>query len=304
MNQNNNGDVVNATVRRWQLTETLRQLRESAGLTIEQAAEALRAQGGPWSRSKLGRIETREQGVKLREVKQLLDLYQITDASMRTWLLELATTAQERGYWWAIRKDLPEDFHEFVSVEAALVALRQLETMVVPGLLQTADYTRAFIIGANPGLAADVVERRVLARMARQQVLTRANPLEYHVIIEEAILERPVGTPPVMRNQLRRLIEEAATEHVTLQILPKRAGASPAMDGSFSILTLPEPIPDFGYTEGPGEAVYIEDRELVRTLLVRWGILTERALSPAESVDMITEAAKDYPVTHDEGGPR
>lgn len=288
------GDVVNATVRRWQLTETLRQLRERAGLTIEQAAEALRTQGGPWSRSKLGRIETREQGVKLREVEQLLDLYQSADAGMRAWLLDLAVTAHERGYWRAIRKDLPEDFHGFLNVEAALVSLRELETMVVPGLLQTADYTRAVINGASPSLAGDVVERRVLARMARQQVLTRANPLEYHAIIEQAILERPVGTPAVMRGQLRRLLDEAATEHVTLQVLPKLAGASPAMTGTFSILTLPEPIPDFGYTEGPGGAVYIEDRELVRTLLVRWGILTERALSPAASVEMITEAAESY----------
>lgn len=288
------GDVVNATVRRWQLTETLRQLRERAGLTIEQAAEALRAQGGPWSRSKLGRIETREQGVKLREVEQLLDLYQSADAGMRAWLLDLAVTAHERGYWRAIRKDLPEDFHGFLNVEAALVSLRELETMVVPGLLQTADYTRAVINGANPGLVGDVVERRVLARMARQQVLTRANPLEYHVILEEAILERPVGTSAVMRGQLRRLLDEAATEHVTLQVLPKLAGASPAMNGTFSVLTLPEPIPDFGYSESSGGAVYIEDRELVRTLLVRWGILTERALSPAESVEMITEAATSY----------
>ncbi|MGH3905495.1 MAG: helix-turn-helix domain-containing protein [Pseudonocardiaceae bacterium] len=288
------GDVVNATVRRWQLTETLRQLREQAGMTIEQAAEQLRAQSGTWSRSKLGRIETREQGVKIREVEQLLDLYQVTDANLRTWLFDLAATAHERGYWRAIRRDLPGDFHDFLNVEAALVALRQLETMVVPGLLQTADYTRGLINGASPGLAAEVVERRVVARMARQQILTRAHPLEYHLILDEAILERPVGTPLVMRNQLRRLIDEAATDHITLQVLSKRAGASPAMDGPFSVLTLPEPIPDFGYAEGPGGAVYIEDRELVRSCTLKWGILTGRALSETDSVGLIAEAAKGY----------
>lgn len=289
------GDVVNATVRRWQLTETLRQLREQAGLTIEQAAEQLRATGpGKWSRSKLGRIETREQGVKIREVEQLLDLYQVTDASLHAWLLGLAATAHERGYWRAIRKDLPEDFHDFLNVEAALVALRQFETMVFPGLLQTADFTRALINGANPALAPDLVERRVLARMARQQVLTRTNPLHYHVILDEAILERPVGTPAIMRNQLRRLIDEAAGDHITLQILPKAAGASPAMDGPFSILTLPEPIPDFGYAEGPGGAAYIEDHADVRTCILKWDILTERALPQADSVDLIMEAAKGY----------
>jgi transcriptional regulator with XRE-family HTH domain len=288
------GDVVNATVRRWQLTETLRQLRERAGLTIEEAAQQLQGTAGKWSRSKLGRIETREQGVRVREVEQLLDLYRVSDPQLRGWLLDLAATAHERGYWHAIRKDLPEDFHEYLSVEAALVALRQFETMVVPGLLQTADFTRALINGASPGLAPDVVERRVLARMARQQVLTRPNPLQYHVIIEEAILERPVGGAEVMRAQLRHLIERASAENITLQVLPKSAGASPAMDGPFSVLTLPEPIPDFGYAEGPGGAVYIEDRANVRTCILRWGILTERALPQADSLDLIRKAAQSY----------
>ena len=287
-------DVVSATVRRWQLTETLRQLREQNGLTIEQAVERLRAGGGTWSRSKLGRIETREQGVKLREVEQLLDLYQVIDPSLRGWLLDLAVTAPERGYWRAIRREVPEDFHDFLRIEAALVALRQFETIAMPGLLQIADFTRALINGVSPGLAPDVVERRMLTRIARQQVLTRPNPLEYHVIIDEAILERPVGSPAIMRNQLRHLIDETARDHFTLQVLPKSAGASPAMDGPFCVLSLPEPIPDFGYAEGPGGAVYIEDRELVRMCLVTWGILTDRALSPADSVDLIKEAAKGY----------
>ena len=290
------GDVVNATVRRWQLTETLRQLRERAGMTIEQAAEQLRADGtGKWSRSKLGRIETREQGVKIREVKRLLELYDVTDANLRAWLLDLAGTAHERGYWRAIRKDLPEDFHGFLDVEASLVALRQFETMLVPGLLQTADFTRALINGVNPGLAPDVVERRVIARMARQQILTRANPPQYHVILDEAVLERPVGTPAVMRSQLRRLADEATADHITLQILPKAAGASPALNGPFSVLTLPDPIPDFGYAESGGsDSVYIEDRNAVRACLLKWGILTERACSHADSVDLLHEAVKSY----------
>lgn len=289
-----NGQLINGTVRRWQLTETLRQLRERKNLSLEEAADLLRAKAGKWSRSKLSRIETREQGVRSHEVDQLLDLYDVSDDELRAWLLDLATTAHERGYWLAIRKDLPGDFHEFLNVEAALVAFRQLTTLVMPGLLQTPDYTRALVIGANPGLAFELVERRVLARVARQQVLTRPNPLQFHVIIEEAVMERPVGTPSVMRTQLRRLIEAAEMDHVTVQVLPKSAGATPALNGSFSILTLPEPIPDFGYAEGPGGSVYIEDRTDVRTCIERWGILTGRALSPAQSVDSIHAAGKTY----------
>lgn len=288
------GDVANATVRRWQLTETLRHLRERTGLTIEQAAEQLNAQHGKWSRAKLGRIENRAQGVKPREVEQILDLYEIAEGDLRMWVLSLAVTACERGYWRAIRRDLPEDFHEFLSVEAALVAYRQFETMLIPGLLQTADYTRAVVNGAYPGLPGEVVERRVLARQSRQQVLTRTKPLRLHVILDEAILERPVGGAAVMRTQLQRLVDESRKDHITVQLLPRNTGASPALEGPFSILTLPDPIPDFGYAEGPGGAVYVEDRETVRTYTFRWGILTEQALSEPASTELIAKVAQSY----------
>ncbi|SFD68843.1 Helix-turn-helix domain-containing protein [Actinopolyspora alba] len=289
-----NGEAVNATVRRWQLTETLRRLREDAGLTIDQAVSWLKASSGKWSSSKLSRIETRDQGVRAREVVQLLDTYGVSDTALREWVLELAETAHERGYWLALRKDLPEDFHSFLGVESSLIALRQFETMVVPGLLQTPDFTRALINGADPGLAEDVVERRVTARMARQQVLNRSEPLQYHVILEEAVLERPVGGSRVMRNQFRRLVDEASSEHVTIQVLPKSAGATPALDGPFSLLTLPDPIPDFGYAEGHGGGVYIEDRSSVRSCTLKFGILTERSYSQAASMDLFEQAAKRY----------
>ncbi|MBC6448074.1 helix-turn-helix domain-containing protein [Actinokineospora xionganensis] len=288
------GVAVTATVRRWQLTETLRGLREQSGMTIDQVVEKLSEQGGKWSRSKLSRIENREQGVKSFDVERLLDAYGVDDDDVREWVLSLAERAGERGYWLAIRKDLPEDFHELLNVEAALLARRQLETMIVPGLLQTPDYTRALINGANPGMAHEVVERRVLARAARQRVLTRPSPVRYHVILDETVLERPIGTSPTMVGQLSRLTDAATQEHITIQVLPKSAGATPAVNGSFSILTLPDPIPDVGYAEGPGGAVYIEDRAEVRTCIERWGILTERALTVAESLEAIKAAGKTY----------
>ncbi|MDQ3577150.1 MAG: DUF5753 domain-containing protein, partial [Actinomycetota bacterium] len=210
------------------------------------------------------------------------------------WILSLAHRAGERGYWLALRKDLPEDFHDLLSVEVALLERRQLEITVVPGLLQTPDYTRALINGANPGMSHEVVERRVLARMGRQRVLNRPVPLRYHVILDETILERQIGSAATMIGQLSRLIDAAAAEHVTIQVLPNSIGASPALNGSFSLLTLPEPIPNVGFTESPGGAVYIEDRSEVSRLTERWGILTERALSVAESEEAIRAAGKTY----------
>lgn len=283
--------VVTATVRRWQLTETLRQLREQRGWTMDETVTRLNGIGGRWSTSKISRIETRQQGVKSFDVERMLDAYGVTDPDTREWVLGLSSGAGERGYWLGIRKDLPEDFQQLLNVEATLLAVRQVEMIVVPGLLQTPDYTRALVNGGQPGLDFEVAERRVLARMARQRVLNRPKPLRYHVILDETVLTRPIGTPSVMRGQLAKLVDAAEAEHITIQVLPLSAGASPAMNGSFSILTLPDPIPDFGYTESPGGSLYVEDREQVQSLLERWGNLTNKALSPAASLDVINSAA-------------
>ncbi|MGB9278773.1 MAG: helix-turn-helix transcriptional regulator [Pseudonocardiaceae bacterium] len=292
MTQDNS--LASATVRRWQLTETLRQLREQARLTHDQVVAELRQGQGKWSRPKLSRIENREQGVKPREVEQLLDVYGVSDPALRDWLVELASTAHVRGWVVDIRKNLPEDFHAFLNWEVALVASRQFETLLVPGLLQTPEYARALITGINPRLTEDEVEQRVAARITRQQILTRATPPHLHMILDTGLLERPVGATLVMRNQLRRLVEATDAPNITIQVLPKSVGASPALEGPFSILTLPDPIPDVGYSEGPGRAVYIEDRDDVRAYTLRFGMLTEQSLSQTDSVKLITGAAKGY----------
>ncbi len=294
MSQDRSG-TVSSIVRRWQLAETLRRLREEAGLTLDQAAERLREGPGRWSRAKLSRFENRVQTPKPREVEQLLDVYGVADPKTRTLLLELAGTANERGWWLAYRRDLPQDFHPYLSMEVDAVAIRTFETMLIPGLLQTPDYTRALVNGINPGLPPDEVERRVAARMARQQILIREeNPLQFHAILDQGILERLVGRPLVMRNQLRRLAEASESSNIIIQVLPKSAGAHPGMEGPFTILTLPEPVPDIGYTEGIGGSVYLERPDHVRVCTMRFAILTKMALSPEESVDLIVKVAKDY----------
>lgn len=283
-----------SALRRWQLGETLRQLREEAGFTHDQVVAALR--GGPdkWSRPKLSRIENREQGVRPRELERLLDVYRVTDPELRATLVEMAGVSRNRGWVVDIRKTLPQEFYRFLDWESALVASRQFQTLLVPGLLQTPDYARALIAGIDPGLAQDEIERRVAARIARQQILTRDTPPQLHLILDTGVLERPVRSAQVMRTQLRRLAEAAETPNIVVQILAKSVGASPALEGPFSILTPPEPMPDIGYSECPGRAVYVEDRDAVRALTLRFGILSEQALPPIQSAQVITDAAESY----------
>jgi hypothetical protein len=60
------------------------------------------------------------------------------------------------------------------------------------------------------------------------------------------------------------------------------------------LLTLPAPIQDIGYTEGPAETLYIEDRDRVRQWRLHFGILTQRVLSCQESAELIAEAMHSF----------
>lgn len=284
----------NSFIRRWQLAETLRNLRDEAGLTVDEAGARLAKLPGRWSKSKLSRIENRDQMIKPRELEQVLDIYGVTSRKQREALHDTVEAASERGWWVAFRRAMPDRFQPFVSMEAAAVSIREFECMNMPGLLQTAEYARALIIGMSPELGADELERRVALRMARQQILSRENPVSLHVILDEGILERPVGRPATMRAQLRRLMEFAEEPHGTVQILRRSAGPHYGLQGPFTLVSLPDPLPTIGYTDGHGGNIYLESSEAVRDTTMGFGMLTRLALSTPESVDMISMIMKGY----------
>ncbi|MFJ2443249.1 helix-turn-helix domain-containing protein [Streptomyces sp. NPDC087658] len=280
-----------SVVRRWQLADSLKGLREKAALTQEQAVTELKKGTGRWSAAKLSRIETRVHRVKPREAEQLLDAYGVTDAELRDSLVRLSAMSSERGWWVGFDDELPKAVKPLLSIESGLVGLRDFQPQLLHGLLQTPDYARALMNAVSPGACRpEELERRVAARMIRQHVLLKEPQPRAHFIIDQAVLERVIGTPEIMRGQLRKLLDTADYPNVTLQILPREAGGSPGLEGPFAILTLPDPIPDIGYTEGPAGMVYVEDRDRVRAWTLRFGILAELALPCDDSLDVITAA--------------
>lgn len=290
-------DSGSSIVRRWQLAAALKDLRERAGLTQDQAVERLRAGGGGrWSTSKLSRVENRDHGIRPREVEQLLDLYGVSDPVEREQLLTLAARARERDWRYTYGPDLPVPMRTLVSLEADVIAIRQFEIVVIPGLLQTTDYTRALIEATSPAPLSPIeVERRVAYRMTRQHILRKERPPTVHVILDEGVLRRVVGSRSVMRDQIRKLVDLAADSPMTIQILPFDRGAGPGINGPFTLLTLPEPTPDMLFGEsGPSGMVFIEDQEQVRRCTLWYGMLTQLALSRAESVDMLSEVATSF----------
>jgi len=241
-----NGSVV----RQRQLGRTLRELREEAGLTLEEAAPRL-----DWSTSKLSRIEIAQQSIDVHGVRSMLDLYGV-GGERWTQILELTRQARERGWWRAYGLDS----HGYVGLETESSLVRDFTVGYVPGLLQTADYARALSHASLYRRSDAQLENDITVRMIRQERLTSdEHPLELVAIVEESVLHRPVGGRDVMRTQLVHLADAAELATVTFQVLPTSIGAHPGLDSGFTVLTfegLDEP--DLAYVEHPMGAVHIE----------------------------------------------
>src|SRR5215471_727453 len=158
------------TVQRLVLGGHLRQLRERAGITTEQAAAAIRGSHSKISRMEHGRVRFKE-----RDIADLLTLYGVTIGEEREALLNLAREANTPGWWQGYSDILPHWVEPYFGLEAAASFVRNFELQFVPGLLQTEDYARSLIRLGNAPAEDDVV-RRVEARLSRQQILLRESP--------------------------------------------------------------------------------------------------------------------------------
>ncbi|OLF16152.1 helix-turn-helix domain-containing protein [Actinophytocola xanthii] len=271
------------TVRRRRLASELRRLREAAELTIDEVGEKLEC-----SASKISRIETGHVGVTPRDVRDMLEVYGIED-DQREALVQLAREARKKGWWHSYNEVFTGSF---VGLESDASFLHTHQALLVPGLLQTENYTRAVHRASRPDATEQEIERRVQARLARQRLLTDTNPPEYWAILDEAVLHRVVGGPEIMREQLLRLVDLAALPQVTLQVVPFSAGAHAGMEGPFLILGFPEQAdPDVVYVENTTAGVYLEQQADVRRYTLMFDHLRAAALKPDDTAAMVERAA-------------
>lgn len=232
-------------VRRRKLGEELRTLRDRTGLT---SGEAARIMG--WHQSKISRIETGRSGVKPEDIGRLLDAYgEVVSPEQRALLEALSVSAagpgpggngRGRQWWHDYRGLLPQEYRDFISLEAGARAARTVELSVVPGLLQTAEYARAVTRAALGGLPEPKVDALVDVRLARQAVLRADPPLELSAVLDEAVLRRQIGGPGVMAAQLRHLVEVARLPQVRLQVLPFSVGGASRPDRTVRHLLISE----------------------------------------------------------------
>lgn len=278
------------TVRRRRLSAALRRAREESGMTADAVAKAL-----GWPPSKVTRMERGEsRRPAVSDVLDMLDVYGVKDEAVRQAMATLARQARERGWWEQFRDELGGSLVEF---ETEASRIRTFEALLIPGLLQTADYARAVFKGGRVVDEA-AVERRVQARLARQQILDREQPPTLWAVIDEAAVAKHVGGVAVMREQLHHLVEMAARPNIGIQILPNAAGAHAAMTGAFAILSYADAAdPELVYVEtgatGANGDLYLESPEEVDRYTLRYDHVRASALSADASRAYLVDLAKE-----------
>lgn len=270
-----------ATVRHKRLATELRKLREARGYNGGEAASQL-----GWSSSNLSKAETAARKPSVADVEEMLDLYGC-DEALRLALIQLTRNISKRGWWVDYRDVLDPSFFE---LEDEAVELRSYQTGMVPGLLQTDEYTLALIklaAGSQETGATDL--RRLSARAARRQRLLGPDAPYFHAVIKESVLLCPVGGDHVMQDQLKALLVAAERPNVRLQVLPMKAWQHPGHTGSFMIMGFGGSVNfDVVYVEGAGgSSVYLEDAAQVELSRVNFVRISEAALEDEPSMALI-----------------
>lgn len=278
----------NPTLRGRRLAVELMRHREASGLSREEVARRLE-----WSTSTVFRIETGRTRPQPGNVRTLLDLYGVTGPE-RDGLIQLAREARQPGWWHSFRDVLPNPYEVYIGLEAGAASIRNFEPVVIPGLLQIADYARAMTRSGPRELDREEVERLVEVRAARQEILAREDRPRLWAVIDEAVVRRVVGGPAVMRDQLRHLVTSAEHGKTTIQVVPFSAGAHAGTTGPFVILDFPEPTdPAVVYVETLAGDIYLEDRADVSRYTLAFDRLLAAALHPDDSVHLIEQAISD-----------
>ncbi|MEU4422346.1 helix-turn-helix transcriptional regulator [Actinoplanes sp. NPDC024001] len=214
----------------------LRSAREATGLSQQDVAGAI-----GWSLSKLQRIELGEVTISPTDLRAALEKYGVTDENYIASLMEDAWAARRERYWTnpEYREHLPPGLLQLLQFELAATSIREYQTAMVPGHLQTAAAADATIGWFDKSLTDD--ERRVRrdVRLSRKRdVFEREGAPHYLLLLDESALWRSVGGLQVAADQFESLAEEAALPNVHVRVLPMDAGALMGSSGAFVVLDL------------------------------------------------------------------
>jgi transcriptional regulator with XRE-family HTH domain len=281
--------MISPYVRRLRLAAELRALRTHAGVTHVQLAKMIGQ-----SRAQISRLENGHV-VDQDDVMKILDALGVDDDRW-TEIMTIAREAGERG-WWESNRFMGERQSLYANLEAGAQTIREFQMTFIPGLLQTADFTRARgeadrVAGA-PSLNA---EKAAAGRVGRQRMLRRPGGPSYEVIIDELAVRRPSAPPEVMKSQLYHITATVnGSAKITARVLPveARIDSFSVPRSAYSIYTFNDPgDPTVVAVDTVTDDLVLTESDDVKRYEELYDRLRGAAMSPQKSLDLLIDRAK------------
>ncbi|MFS4107383.1 helix-turn-helix domain-containing protein [Streptomyces sp. PD-S100-1] len=275
------------TVRSRRLGAALRRYRLAAKLDQPQAAEVIAAH-----QTRVSRIETGHVIARPIEIRALLTAYGVEDAEVRTKLEHLAKHSKKRGWWLEHAAHLRPDYLDHIALEDDATYIREWQPVLVPGLLQTADYAKAVISGGPKYVSAERVQQLVKARMGRQAKIEEGGA-SYSCVLWEAVIAHPLVEAEVHREQLAAILAVGKRKNVTVQVLPFSAGAVAGTTYAFSSFSFEaEPTVEAVTMENLRGTSVLEAPDDLAAYADAYDQLRSAALAPDASAQLIQSALR------------
>jgi transcriptional regulator with XRE-family HTH domain len=279
-------------VRRHQLGVKLRNLREAKGLTHEDIAAHLHQ-----DRAKVSRLENGHIRPDAAEVMQILNLLEVREPEWRK-VMELAGQAAKKGWWDKFGDSMGARQRVYADLESGADTIREYHQGVLPGLLQTPEYTLALVRLAQVDKSFKHSPERLLqARAKRQEQVLHPEGPHYEVILDEVGLRRYSSSPKEYAPQLHHIIALAESNpRVTVRVLPLRT--APVADfmprGPLSIYTFPDPKdPTIVVEPSVTTDTILTQPKHVAVALQRYDYVQNAALSEVSSLSFLSSLADE-----------
>lgn len=276
-------------IRKRIIGSALLRARKAAGLTVDQVCDKLAL--GP---SSLRRQEYGQTAVSVADVQAYAKLYEFSDTALELRLTGLAKHARARGWWSTYDGTVGPTLIDLADIEDIATGIRTWQPLLIPGLLQTADYSAA-IIQARRGFTSNPetlpIEDSMELRERRKTILDRKQPPEIWAIVGEAALRTPVGGPGVMEAQLQQLLDLSMRPNISLQIMPFAAGVHAGMGGAFMVCSFDSSLDgSITYIENTGGDAFNDEPAQVAERAGRFAHLQAQADSIEDTQRYLREA--------------
>ncbi|MGW1677091.1 helix-turn-helix domain-containing protein [Saccharopolyspora sp. NPDC002376] len=268
------------TPRARQLGAELREARKASGLTTHQLGKLLGRSHTHVSRWENGKLTPSE-----ADTGAVLAHLGVT-GDERDRLLELARDASDPNW---VAPGVERQLAALSEYERTAQRITNVQPLLIPGLLQTADYARAIITGA--GATRGEADQRVTYRIGRRDVITRRrNPVEFCAVIGEHALRHPPCDDVGMVDQLHELLKWAKYDNVSVQVLLADRVYTPALEGPFVLIEFDRTKPVV-HLEHYRSSTTITDAGDVDDYRAAADTLRRAAMNPSDSTEFIAEIA-------------